>query len=111
MIKIPLYKPPDLFDLQYIESEFKTCFSFKPNVMLCVSFQRFNSDWEEFVDLESSGIIYHRDKLKAVVSPILVESIKSSIISETLEEETPILDNPVWNSTPVTSTVNDSTEK
>ena len=34
VIKIPLYKPPDLSDLQYIKSEFKTCFSFQPSVKL-----------------------------------------------------------------------------
>ena len=36
-------------------------------------FERFNSDWNEFVDLEDMDEICDKDKLKAVVIPILAQ--------------------------------------
>ena len=73
MIRIPHGKPSALDDLQFFESEFKT-FSFHKNVRLCVTFQRYDKDWEEYVDLEPTDIIENKDKLRTVVSPLLEES-------------------------------------
>ena len=65
VIRIPHGKPSGLDDLQFLESEFKTLFSFQKNIRLCVTFQRYDKDW---VDLEPTDIIENKDKLGAVVS-------------------------------------------
>ena len=70
MIRIPHGKPSGLDDLQFLESEFKTSFSFQKNVRLCVTFQRYDKDWEEYVDLEPTDIIENKDKLRAGMGSI-----------------------------------------
>ena len=40
---------------------------------LQVTFQKFDKEWEEYVDLESPAVLCHNDKLKAVVTPLLEE--------------------------------------
>ena len=51
--------------------EFRKEFKFHSNVSLNVTFQRFDSDWGEYVDLDEDCTLVHKDKLKAVVSPLL----------------------------------------
>ena len=65
-----LDRPSGLDDLQFLESEFKTSFSFQKNVRLCVTFQRYDKDWEEYVDLEPTDIIENKDKLRAGMGSI-----------------------------------------
>lgn len=83
VIRIPHGKPSGLDDLQFFESEFKTLFFFQKNIRLCVTFQRYDKDWEEYVDLEPTDIIENKDKLGAVVSPLLEDSISVSISAST----------------------------
>lgn len=82
---------------------------------LC-NFQHYDPNWEESVDLDINDAINNKDKLKAVVAPILEEETvlsslgqtpSSSVIDESLEEETPVIGAPVWNtcSTPVEVTL------
>lgn len=60
-------------DLDYLREEFLT--SFRPkcdaNVSLEVTFQRFDPEWNEFVDLDDGDVLVHKDKLKAIATPIL----------------------------------------
>ena len=65
-IEIPVDKPNNV-----TESVFKSAFSFGGNIKLCITFQRFDKDFEEFVDLDYDEKINDKDKLKAVVSPLL----------------------------------------
>ena len=60
-------------DLEYLRSEFLVQFKFEANIKLDVTFQRFDSDWNDFVDLEDTDEICDKDKLKAVVTPILAQ--------------------------------------
>lgn len=78
-IEIPRDKPRGMTDVQYIESVFKSVFSFDRNVKLCITFQRFDTDWNEFVDLELGDDINHKDILKVVVSPLLNNFETSSV--------------------------------
>ena len=59
-IEIPRDKPRGMTDVQYIESVFKSVFSFDHNVKLCITFQQSDTDWNEFVDLELGDDINHK---------------------------------------------------
>ena len=60
-------------DIEYLESAFCTEFSFEHTVNLTITFQKFDEDWDEYIDLEADAILQHKDKVKAVVSAKLVD--------------------------------------
>ena len=61
-------------DLEYLREIFLTRFKFESNVVLLdVTFQKFDAEWNEFIDLESGDEACHKDKLKAVVGPNLAQ--------------------------------------
>ena len=68
-------------DIAYLEPIFKSLFSFESNVNLCITFQRYDCDWDEFVDLETNDLVNDKDKLKAIVSPILGQPTSSVSVS------------------------------
>ena len=80
-VTIPSSKPPSMTDVAYLESVFKPLFSFESNVRLCITFQRYDSDWDEFVDLEVDDSVDDKDKLKAIVSPLLGQQASSVSVS------------------------------
>ena len=41
---------------------------------LDISFQRFDPDWDDYVDLDEDSVLQEKEKLKAVVTPILVSA-------------------------------------
>ena len=69
-------------DLDYLREEFLTSFKCDANVSL--TFQRFNPEWNEFVDLDNGDVLVHKDKLKAIVTPILLQQTTTprEILSE-----------------------------
>ena len=73
-------------DLEYLREVFLTSFKFERNVSLDVTFQRFDPEWNDFVDLEDGDELVHKDKLKAVVSPILVQDA-SEVSSKVANQE------------------------
>ena len=56
-------------DLEFLESSFCTHFKFQNQVNLVISFQRFDKDFEEFVDLEPDEELLD---LNVIVTPILI---------------------------------------
>ncbi len=58
--------------------EFLKNFNFMKNVGLTITFQHFEEDWNEFVDLDDDAIVQHKDKLKVIVSPSLTDHSRSS---------------------------------
>ena len=60
-------------DVASLKKEFIIQFKFEPNVRLDITFQRFDPDWDCFVDLDEDAEIHHKDQLKAVVTPLLVQ--------------------------------------
>ena len=62
-------------ELDYLRREFLVLFKFEANVKLDLTFQRFDSDWNEFVDLEDADEICDKDKLKVVVTPIFAQEM------------------------------------
>ena len=73
VLKIDAHK---ISDVKFLALEFRKQFAFNSNVNL-VTFQRFDSEWGEYVELESDDEIEHKDKLKAVVTPFLVTPAES----------------------------------
>ena len=67
-----------LTDVEVLTKSFRTEFKFETNVNVVVTFQRFDPDWDETVDLECESVIKDKDKLIAVVTPLLVTPTISS---------------------------------
>ena len=84
-IRIPRFK--DVTDLEYIDREFRRVFNpgavKGSSVSLVISFQRYDTDWQEYVDIEKDDEVSHKEKLRAVVLPHLqtpTESVSSDDI-------------------------------
>lgn len=105
-IEIPDSKSRRLSDVQYIESVFKSVFSFDRNVKLCITLQRFDTEWNEFVDLEVGDEINHKDKLKAVVSPLLNTTFEASSVSVSAITPSPSYQIPSDSMSPRMSDIN-----
>ena len=70
-----------LTDVEVLTNSFRTEFKFEANVNVVVTFQRFDPDWDETVDLESESVINDKNKLIAVVTPLLVTPLSSPVES------------------------------
>jgi len=55
-------------DIAYLEKEFFRAFARTVSEGQIITFQRFDTTWDSFVDLEEGDTVEDRDKLKAVVS-------------------------------------------
>ena len=61
----------DMPDISFLEREFKKEFKFQGNVNIGITFQRFDKAWEEYVDIDEACQLDNKEKLKAVVLPLL----------------------------------------
>ena len=75
VFKVPYNKEGT--DLDYTKGEFIKCFLFERNVGLCLSFQRWDDDWEEFIEIDDSDVITDKMKIKVVVMPIMNTPVSS----------------------------------
>ena len=50
-------------------NEFLKSFYFESNVKLQVTFQAFDPEWDDFVDLVEDAVLQRKDKGKVVVTP------------------------------------------
>jgi hypothetical protein len=60
--------------ISFLEEQFRKEFKFDSNVSLEITFQRLHMDvyWGEvYIDLDQDSTLNHKDKLKAVVTPVL----------------------------------------
>ena len=60
--------------LELLKDKFRKEFQCQHNVNLDISFQRFDPDWDDYVDLDEDSVLQEKEKLKAVVTPILVSA-------------------------------------
>ena len=58
-------------ELAFLESVFRKLLNFE-QVNVAISFQRYDPDFEEFVDLEEDDELRNMEKLNVVVTPVLV---------------------------------------
>ena len=65
-------------DIEFLRGEFITHFCFDKNVKLQITFQHYDADWEQYVDLEEDAVVCHKDKLKVIVIPRLSDSFAST---------------------------------
>ena len=56
-VKIPAVY--DGTELDYLTRIFMKAFSFESNVNLKITFQRFSTDWEQYVDLDENDIVIY----------------------------------------------------
>ena len=64
--------------VDFLRQEFLKNFYYSKNVRLNVTFQRFDLEWNEYVDLEDDATVHNKDKLKVIVSPCLTDTSKCS---------------------------------
>ena len=55
LVRIPNDKPES--DLVYLQNEFKKLFSYKGNVSLTISFQRYHKEWDTTLELDEEDTI------------------------------------------------------
>ena len=58
-------------DIEYLKKKCMILFSFGTNVNITITFHKFDTDWDCFVDLDDDYVAQHKDKLKIVVTPCL----------------------------------------
>lgn len=73
--------------LPYLTQQFKKAFLFGENVKLLVTFQKYNADWGEYIDLETPVVVEHKEKLKAIITPLLTDNSISSGQSPSVNDE------------------------
>ena len=55
-------------DVSYIKDKFLTSFDLKDDLTVDVLLQRYDKDWEAFVDLSTEDKLSDKDKVKAIVT-------------------------------------------
>ena len=65
-ISIPEHKSEG--DVEYLRREFLKNFYSEKNVKPHITFQHFDPEWEEYVDLDEDAVVPHKKKLKAIVT-------------------------------------------
>ena len=61
-------------DIAYLTSEVLKGFTFDTNVNLKVTFQKYDEDWDEYLDVSKDYKVKEKDRLKAVVTPSLTDT-------------------------------------
>ena len=97
-----IIKVPETFEgneLEYLEEKFRKNFFYRGNVSICISFHKFDSDWDNYIEVEKGTAIDNSDKLKAIVTLQLMTPVCSadSAVSDDLSSP------QVFSSTPLGS--------
>lgn len=87
IIKVPRNIPSEI---QYLEDEFRKEFHFGTNVNVTIIFQRYNTDWSEYIDLDEEAELGDREKLKVVVVPTLTTPASTASPTMTTVSTVPI---------------------
>ena len=66
--KIVIPAEKGISDMAFVESSFRKLFKFEGQVNLTISFQRFDMDFQELVDLEENEELQDMEKLNVVVT-------------------------------------------
>ena len=66
-------------DVSYVVNECRKMFGLGECANVVVVLQKFDSEWDAFVDMEEGDALSNRDKVKVVVMPILDEGSKTRI--------------------------------
>ena len=63
--------------VKLLKEECVSLFKFGVNIKLDLVFQRYDPEWDAFVDLFDDEILKHKDKFKMVVQPLLRDAESS----------------------------------
>ena len=66
--------PSSVDDISYLTLEVLKGFTFDTNVNLEVMFQKYDEDWEAYLDVSKDYKVEEKDRLKAVVTPSLTDT-------------------------------------
>ena len=64
-----IIKVPETFEgneLKYLEEEIWKNFSYQGNLTICISFHKFDADWDDYIEVEKGTAIDNKDKLKVM---------------------------------------------
>lgn len=61
-------------DIAHLTTEVLKGFTFDTNVNLDVTFQKYDEDWDEYLDVSKTYKVKEKDRLKAVVIPSLTDT-------------------------------------
>ena len=69
-------------ELEYLKEEFLKSFNLQSTVKPHqITFQRFDPEWDEYVDVEEGDVLVNKDKLKVVVSPCQWDTVPSAVVA------------------------------
>jgi hypothetical protein len=75
-------------EVQFLKLEFLKAFNLADDITADVVFQKYDEDWDTYIDLEAGDMLMTKDKLKAIVSHNVIlqhtpvcGSVNTSIIS------------------------------
>lgn len=75
-------------DSEFLKSEVLQGFKFGTNVNLEVTFQKYDEEWEDYVDVSEDYKVIEKDRLKAVVTPCLMDLNQSLSVSPATSNST-----------------------
>ena len=58
-------------DVVYLKNQFRKLFAYENHVVVNIALQRFDSDWNAFIDMDDDEAVCDRDTLKVIVTPML----------------------------------------
>lgn len=69
-------------DLACLKKKFLKEFKFQSNVHLEATFERYDKDWDDYVELEKGCTLRDKEKVKAVVTSTLASEVASEVIRD-----------------------------
>lgn len=91
--RITIAEKPTENELDYLKEEFLKSFGLQKSIQLHqITFQRFDPEWNEYVDIEEGDVLLNKDKLKVVVSPCLLDTVPKSSVAVLACDENQRLD-------------------
>jgi hypothetical protein len=76
----------NLSDIAFLETQFRKEFMFQRNVNIGITFQRYDSDWGEYIDAEQDCQLNHKEKLKVVVTPLLSDFSQTATCTPSISD-------------------------
>ena len=68
-------------ELEYVKGEFLKSFSLLKSVKTHqITLQRFDPEWDEYVDVDEGEVLQNKDKLKVLVSPCVLDAVSESAV-------------------------------
>ena len=77
IVEIPP-QPDSKSEMEFLRKESLKLFKFFSNVTLELVFQKFDNEWETWIDVDESYALQEKDKLKMIVQPTLTSSVTSA---------------------------------